>query len=214
MNARRTAKFKSVAQKRQSNLTVILENVRDLHNVGAVLRTCDSVGIMEIFVLQTAPDLQTKNIIVGKRTSKGTRKWVDVNYYTDVKQCFTHVRSKYDLILSTHLSADAKSLYELDLTRSIALLFGNELTGLTKEVLKHSDGNFIIPQVGMAESLNISVACAVTLYEAYRQKDAKGHYGAHTPLSPTQQNELYNLFIERHESKEQRELFDRLDKPE
>ncbi len=211
MNARRNTKFKSVAQKRQPNLTVLLENVHDQHNIGAVLRTCDSVGVMEIFVLQTIPEWQTKNITVGKRTSKGTRKWVDVHYYTEPDQCFQHVRSKYDFILSTHLTEDSRSLYELDLTASIALLFGNEHTGLTKEALAYSDGNFTIPQVGMTESLNISVACAVTLYEAFRQRQQKECYDENVPLSPKEQSQLYASFLERHKAKANRQYFERLD---
>ncbi|MDQ3846306.1 MAG: RNA methyltransferase, partial [Bacteroidota bacterium] len=81
------------------------------------------------------------------------------------------------LILTTHLSSDAVSLYELDLTKKMALVFGNEHSGVSEEIRTMADGNFIIPQVGMIQSLNISVACAVTLYEAFRQKSNAGHYG-------------------------------------
>jgi tRNA (guanosine-2'-O-)-methyltransferase len=78
--------------------------------------------------------------------------------------------------LTTHLSGNAVSLYELDLTGSVALVFGNEHSGVSDEIRTMGDGDFLIPQVGIIQSLNISVACAVSVYEAYRQKQAAGHY--------------------------------------
>ena len=74
------------------------------------------------------------------------------------------------------MSSDAVSLYELDLSQSTALVFGNEHSGVSEEIKNLADGNFIIPQVGMIQSLNISVACAVSVYEAFRQKKLAGHY--------------------------------------
>lgn len=201
MNPRRAAKFQEVAKRRQLNLTVILENVIDQHNIGAVLRSCDSVGIHEIFILQTLEHLQAKNLAVGKRTSSGTRKWVNINYYTNREACFHHVRQRYDYIWSTQLSQESKDLYELDLTESVAFLFGNEKTGITEETLAYSDGNFMIPQIGMAESLNISVACAVTVYEAYRQRFEKGFYTYNLQTSPQEQQALLNLYHERHKKR-------------
>ena len=202
MTPRRLEKFKQVVARRQPNLTVVLENVWDSHNVGAVLRSCDSVGIQEIYVLNTEKKLVDKQkLVVGKRTSGGTSKWVDCHFYTDAKACFTHLRQNYQTVLGTHLSEEAKGIYELDFTKSIALVFGNEMLGISKEVIELCDGNFHIPQVGMAESLNISVACAVTLYEAYRQRMAKGYYGKNPMMTGVQQQKLLKKYIERHEEK-------------
>lgn len=201
MTEERKAKFLKVIRHRQADLTVILENIRDHHNVGAVLRTCDSVGIREIFILQTDPFLQKKRIMLGKRTSAGTRKWVDVHYHTTADSCFEQVRATYQTVYTTHLTEDAQSLYELDLTQSVALLFGNEHLGVSAEALAHSDGNFTIPQVGMAASLNISVACAVSVYEAFRQRSLKGFYSTHPQLSEARQNALFNIYNERSENK-------------
>jgi tRNA (guanosine-2'-O-)-methyltransferase len=86
------------------------------------------------------------------------------------------LRTSYDIILTTYLSSGAISLYEIDLTQKIALVFGNEHEGVSDEIRTLADGNFMIPQVGMIQSLNISVACAVSLYEAFRQKKSAGHY--------------------------------------
>lgn len=200
MQQKRIQKFKDVVSKRQPSITVILENVHDQHNIGAVMRTCDSIGIMEIFVLQSNPKYSASNITLGKRTSAGTRKWVDVHFYTNLEQCFAHVRSKYEHIYATHLDTDSKSLYDLDLASSVALLFGNEAFGVSEEALKNCDGNFIIPQMGFVQSLNISVACAVSLYEAYRQRDVKGMYDKNAPLEQAQQEALYEDYLERHKA--------------
>ncbi|GJM32627.1 MAG: tRNA (guanosine(18)-2'-O)-methyltransferase [Saprospiraceae bacterium] len=208
MRPEREARFREVINKRQRDLTIILENVHDQHNIGAALRSCDSVGIREIFVLYSEVGLNVKNITLGKRTSAGSRKWVDVHFYTDIEACFAHVRQQYPLVLSTHLSDDAKSLYDLNLTQPIALLFGNEKEGLSEEVLKHSDGNFIIPQIGMTRSLNVSVAVAVSVYEAFRQRNEIGLYDGKA-LSPAEQEGLFEEFHKRHVGKEKRKKIQR-----
>lgn len=201
MTPERTEKFEKVATRRQGNLTVLLENVHDAHNIGAVLRTCDSVGVQEIYILYTDPNLSDENIKLGKRSSAGARKWVDVHHYTDVEQCFTDLRKKYQKIYATHLSKDASSLHDLDLTESVVLLFGNEKDGVSEKTLQYVDGNFIIPQVGMVESLNISVACAVSLYEAFRQRNEKGFYTKNPTTSTTQKEEIMENYLARNRRK-------------
>lgn len=201
LSNQRRAKFERVVQRRQPNLTVIIENVHDFHNIGAVLRSCDSVGIMEIFVLYSDAHLNKRHLALGKRSSGGARKWVDVHFYTDVDACFQHVKSKYPIILATHLTTESKDLYELELTQPLALLFGNEHKGVSEAALAYADGNFTIPQMGMVESLNISVACAVTLYEAMRQRRAAGFYDENTPLSATEKTKLFAEYRWRHEER-------------
>jgi tRNA (guanosine-2'-O-)-methyltransferase len=169
----RNERIHQVLQYRQNDLTVILENVNDPHNIAAVLRSCDAVGIMEIFVLNTKSNTY-KNFDVRKSSS--ANKWMVVHQYTNVKDCFSHVRKLYKAIYSTHLNEHSKDLYALNLTQSVAMVFGNERNGISPETLALCDGNFIIPQVGMIQSLNISVACAVSLYEAFRQKSLQAHY--------------------------------------
>jgi tRNA (guanosine-2'-O-)-methyltransferase len=200
ITAERKQRFQGVVSRRQKDLTVILENVHDPHNIGAVLRSCDSVGIREIFVLYTEPELQKLDKLeMGRRTSSGARKWIDVHFYTDPGPCFAHVRRNYETILATHLNAEAKNVYDLDLTRSIALMFGNEHDGLSEEALMHADANFLIPQMGMVKSLNISVACAVTLYEGLRQRREAGLYGAGNRMTEAEQSELLAEYLHRHE---------------
>jgi tRNA (guanosine-2'-O-)-methyltransferase len=195
----RREKFEKVVSQRQFDLTVILENVHDPHNIGAVLRSCDSVGIREIFVLYTDESLTEENLVAGKSSSSGARKWVDVHYFTDAKKCFEEIKKRYEKVFCTHLSGNAKGLFELDLTQSVALLFGNEHEGVSEEVLKYCDGNFMIPQMGMVKSLNISVACAVTLYEAARQRIEKGFYKTNPTGNENQKKELLKEYVKRHE---------------
>jgi tRNA (guanosine-2'-O-)-methyltransferase len=173
MTPERLERLTAVLNKRQNDLTVVLENVFDPHNISAVMRTCDAVGIQDIFVLNTKIPPHQK---WGARSSSSADKWVTVHQFTDTVACMREVRKRCDKILSTHLSETSISLYDINFTGSIALVFGNEQKGVSGEILALCDGNFIIPQVGMIKSLNISVACAVSLYEAYRQKSAAGHY--------------------------------------
>ncbi|MGB3548875.1 MAG: RNA methyltransferase [Saprospiraceae bacterium] len=194
---RRREKFARIANLRQFGWTVILENVHDRFNLAAVMRTCDAVGIHEIFVLQTEKTLHSKNILLGKKTSAGTRKWVDVHYYQEVGPCFEHVRRVADTIMATHLGAESVDLYDMDQTGRPALLFGNERDGLSPEALAAADGNFTIPMHGMAESLNISVACAVTLYEGRRQRAAAGLYENNTTRTTAREGELMVEYLRR-----------------
>lgn len=199
VNPSRLAKFNRVAQRRQLGLTVVLENVVDQHNIGAVLRSCDSVGIQEVYILYSEPGIKQKNIELGRKTARGVQKWMDIHFHTDIAACFAQLREKYDRIYATHLGAESQTLYELDLSQSVALLFGNELSGLSQESLAYADANFIIPQVGMSESLNISVACAVSVYEAYRQRSQLGWYGPDNPLPMSRRDALYEDFLQRNE---------------
>lgn len=201
MQKRREEKFRQVVAQRQPDLTIILENVWDAHNIGAVIRSCDSVGISKIYLLDTEGKLVKERVTVGKRTSGGAIKWVDIKFYNDREACFAEVRKKHGKIYGTHLGEDSVGLYELDLTGPAALLFGNEMLGITPETLALCDGNFTIPQYGMAESLNISVACAVSLYEALRQRKAKRFYDENLRMDEAAQAELFTEYKSRHEKK-------------
>jgi len=173
MTPERQERLLSVLNKRQNNITVVLENVFDPHNISAVMRTCDAVGIQDIYVLNTRIARHKK---WGQKSSSSAAKWLSIHQFSDANECFAELRRHYSLILTTHLSSDAVSLHEIDFTQSIALVFGNEHEGVSEEIRALADGNFIIPQVGIIKSLNISVACAVTVYEAMRQKTLAGHY--------------------------------------
>ena len=197
MTPERRAKLSDVLAKRQPDLTVVLENVFDPHNISAVMRTCDAVGIQEIFILNTKIPRHKK---FGPRSSSSAAKWLTIHQFEETEACFAALRKRYSVILTTHLSTDATSLYSIDFTRSTALIFGNEHSGVSEEIRALADGNFIIPQMGIIRSLNISVACAVSLYEAFRQKDVAGHY-----LRQDLDHELKKGLLEEWSLKEERE---------
>lgn len=173
MTPERFQRLTSVLNKRQPDLTVVLENVFDPHNVSAVMRTCDAVGIQEVYILNNRIPPHKK---WGYRSSSTAAEWLTIHQFTDVQECFTALRSRYEKIFATHLSEGAIPLYDLNLTQAVALVFGNETFGVSEDILPLVDGNFAIPQVGIIKSLNISVACAVSLYEAFRQKQLAHHY--------------------------------------
>jgi tRNA (guanosine-2'-O-)-methyltransferase len=174
MTPERLAKFESVLTKRQFNLAVVLENVEDPHNISAVMRTCDAVGIQDIYIITSSIP---KHPRFGPKSSSSAAKWLTIHQFDSVEACMNVIRPLYQTILTTHLSSDAIDLYDIDFAASsVALVFGNEHDGVSEEMRQVADGNFIIPQVGMIQSLNISVACAISIYEAYRQKNEAGHY--------------------------------------
>ncbi|HMR92242.1 MAG TPA: RNA methyltransferase [Chitinophagaceae bacterium] len=193
MTPERRERLSSVLARRQPDLTVVLENVFDPHNISAVMRSCDAVGIQEIFILTTKIPRHKK---WGAKSSSSAAKWLTIHQYGDAAACFIELRSRYDLILTTHLSSSAADLYQVDFTQRIALVFGNEHAGVSEEIREMADGNFIIPQVGIIRSLNISVACAVSLYEAYRQKKMAGHYGRQDMDHPMKQGLLQQWSLE------------------
>lgn len=171
---RRQRRIRQVLERRQPDLTVVLENVHDAHNVSAVLRSCDAVGIVEvhtIYSVDARPDRA-----YARTTSASAAKWVEVNQHESVSACYRSLHARGFTILATALTEASKTLYETDLTEQVALVFGNEMRGLSAEAIDRADGAFEIPMHGMIESLNISVACAVTLFEAARQRSAAGHY--------------------------------------
>lgn len=169
----RLEKFRRVLDKRTPELTIVLENVSDPHNLSAALRSCDAVGIMEVNLVYYGGQAFPKII---NESSASAGKWLNANRFNSVNDCFTALRKQNKKIYTTHLAKDAISIYDLDLSEPVALVFGNEHLGVSEEAYNLADGNFMIPQVGMVQSLNISVACAVSLYEAFRQRQAKGKY--------------------------------------
>lgn len=173
MTPERQNLIESVLTNRQSGLAVVLENVHDPHNISAIMRTCDAVGIQDIYVLNT---IIPKHAYFGPNSSSSATKWLTVHEFDCVESCFNALRIQYKIIYSTHLSTESIALYDIDFKEDIALVFGNEHDGVSEAARLLSDGNIIIPQVGMIQSLNVSVACAIVIYEAFRQKNDAGHY--------------------------------------
>ena len=169
---RRIARLEQTLRQRQPDLTVVIENIHDPHNVSAILRSCDAAGVMQVQLLYT----NEKFPRIGKKSSASANKWIEPRNFDSPVKCFATLRGEGFTILATHLGRDSRSLYELDLTKKTALVFGNEHRGVSDDTAALADGNFQIPMLGMIQSLNVSVACAVTLFEAVRQRTIRGDF--------------------------------------
>lgn len=161
--------------KRQKYLTLVLENIHDPHNVSAIFRSAEAAGIDKIFLIYNTAKFPK----IGKTSSASAKKWITTEKFDNVKDCFDGLKKNKFRIYSTHMSENNKkdlNLYDLDLTKKIAIVLGNEHSGVSEEVKELSDRNFFIPMFGLIQSLNVSVAAAVCVYEALRQRLAKGMY--------------------------------------
>ncbi len=192
--------FKRVIGNTQFDLTILLENVHDAHNIGAVLRSCDAVGLREVYVLDTDDNLKDRVFQNAMSTSTGVKKWIKVNRFVELGECMTVLRKKYSLVLATHLGHTAESIYSTNLTGSLAIVFGNEHAGISSELVEECDGNILIPQMGMVQSLNISVACAVTLFEVARQRIEKGLYSSDFDPNNGLHQQMMEEYIRIHEA--------------
>ena len=172
--SRRQERVRGVLERRQPDLTVVLENVHDPHNVSAVLRSCDAVGVLRVHLIYTFE--QPPGGVFARTTSASAAKWIETERHGSIADCYTALRANGYAILATTLAEASIDLYTADLTKPTALVFGNEMRGVSPEAATLADALVAIPMMGMVESLNISVACAVTLYEALRQRRAAGQY--------------------------------------
>jgi tRNA (guanosine-2'-O-)-methyltransferase len=170
---KRTQKIFSVLSRRQPDLTLVIENIHDPHNVSAMLRSADAVGIHEVQLVYT----KEKFPKVGKKSSSSADKWVERRKFDSIQSCYERLHSEGFTIYATRLDESARSLYSLDLTAKTAFVFGNEHAGVSDEAVRLADAAIMIPMMGMIQSLNVSVACAVTLYEALRQRLEDNKYG-------------------------------------
>ena len=161
--------------RRQPDLTVVLENIHDPHNVSAILRSCDAVGVLRAHAVYTVEEAPAG--VFARQTSASAAKWVAVQRHESVSACYDALREVGFQVLVTSLGSGSRSLYEWDLAAPSALVFGNEMRGVSPEARNLADGAIEIPMMGMVQSLNVSVACGVCLYEALRQRQALGDYG-------------------------------------
>ncbi|HEV2128395.1 MAG TPA: RNA methyltransferase [Thermomicrobiales bacterium] len=171
---RRQERIQHVLARRQTSLTVVLEDVHDPHNASAVLRSCDGVGILDVHLVYMQHEPPKRSF--ARTTSGSAAKWIRTHYHDSIQACYRLLREQEMCICATALGRESDDLYALDLTQPTALVFGNEMRGVSEEAIAGADKMVFIPMQGMVESLNISVACAVTLYEAMRQRIAAGAY--------------------------------------
>lgn len=173
MRPQRFHRLRAVLRRRQPDLTVLMEKVNKSHNFSAILRNCDAVGVLEAHVVPPAHGLDLHHA-----TSAGTRKWVRVTTHADVHAAAARLKGEGFTILAAHPSEGARDFRSVDFTRPTALLMGAELHGVSPAGLALADEHVVIPMLGMVHSLNVSVATALLLYEAQRQRSAAGFYEA------------------------------------
>lgn len=171
MNPRRFRRIQRVLTRRQPDLTVLMEQVNKSHNFSAIVRNCDAVGVLEAHAVFSEGGVDLSN-----HTSAGTSKWIRVHRHRDVAAAVDTLHRQGFRVLAAHPGDEAVDFREMDYTRKVAVMVGAELEGISPEGLALADETLVIPMAGMVRSLNVSVATALILYEAYRQRRAAGMY--------------------------------------
>lgn len=189
MNAQRYARICEMLARRQPDLTVCMEQVHKPHNVSAIVRTADAVGVHEVHAVWPGARMRTM-----ASTAAGSNSWVSVKTHQTIGEAVSQLKGRGMQILATNLSAKAVDFREIDYTRPTCILMGQEKTGITQEALDLADQDIIIPMIGMVQSLNVSVASALILYEAQRQRQNAGMYERSNSMLP--EDEQQRLLFE------------------
>lgn len=171
MTPERYALLQACLDRRQPDLTVLTDNVHKPHNLSAIVRTCDAVGIFQAHAISADGSVGRH-----KKTAGGSNRWVDLKVHPSLGGAAAELRSAGHQILAAHLSDSAEDFRAVDYTVPTAILMGSELEGVSAEAAALADRHIVIPMAGMVESLNVSVAAAVILFEAQRQRQAAGLY--------------------------------------
>ncbi|WP_044555545.1 tRNA (guanosine(18)-2'-O)-methyltransferase TrmH [Shewanella piezotolerans] len=172
MSPERFARINSMLDNRQPDLTLCLDKVHKTNNIAAVIRTADAVGIHEIHAVW--PEIEMR---VSGNTASGSQQWVKSKAHNKMSDAVAEFRRQDMQILATNFSETAVDFREIDYTRPTAIILGNERDGVSPEGIASADQHVIIPMIGMVQSLNVSVAGALIMYEAQRQREAAGMYG-------------------------------------
>ncbi len=172
MKQHRIDKIKQVLSRRQQDLTVIMENVHKPRNMAAIARTCDAVGIPEVHVVSN----YCRHNFLNAKSAGGCKKWIKTISQPSIDSVYKLLKSKGYQILAAHFSENAVHYRKVDYTIPTAIVVGSELDGMTPHAAENADQSIIIPMMGMSQSLNVSVATALILFEAQRQREDKGMY--------------------------------------
>lgn len=171
MTPERHQRIKDMLDKRQPDLTVCMEGVHKTHNLAAVIRTCDAVGLSDVHAIW-----KNEQMRVSGGSAAGSQNWIDVHSYSKTEDAINTLKAQGMQILVTNLSDTAVDFREIDYTKPTAIILGQEKFGASDIALAMADQDIVIPMVGMVQSLNVSVACSVVLYEAQRQRQIAGMY--------------------------------------
>ncbi|WP_448556356.1 tRNA (guanosine(18)-2'-O)-methyltransferase TrmH [Thalassotalea montiporae] len=186
MTPERHNRILSMLNHRQPDLTVCMEGVHKAHNLAAVVRTCDAIGVSAVHAVWKNEQMRASGGIAA-----GSQNWVDVHNYSSTKDAISELKRQNMQVLVTNLSDKAVDFREIDYTKPTAIILGQEKFGASDIAKEMADQDIIIPMVGMVQSLNVSVANAVVLYEAQRQREAAGMYGRATIDEDTRQRMLF-----------------------
>lgn len=184
MNTQRYARIREMLARRQPDLTVCMEQVHKPHNVSAIIRTADAVGVHEVHAVWPGNRMRTM-----ASSAAGSNSWVEVKTHRTIAEAVTHLKARGMQVLATHLSDRAVDFRDIDYTRPTCILLGQEKTGITREALDLADRDIIIPMTGMVQSLNVSVASALILYEAQRQRQNAGMYHRDNSMLPVDEQQ-------------------------
>lgn len=171
MRPERFRRLREVLERRQPDLTVLMDHVHKVHNFAAILRSCDAVGVLDAHVVLPGKPLRLHHAV-----SAGTRKWIGLHRHDDVAAAGAALHDAGFRIVAAHPSPDALDYRDVDYASPTAFLMGAELDGVSEAGLRVADAHVTIPMAGMVRSLNVSVAAAILLFEAQRQRDAAGMY--------------------------------------
>lgn len=186
MTPERLERINKMLNHRQPDLTVLMEGVHKPHNLAAVVRTCDAVGVSAVHAVWKNERMRASGGIAA-----GSQNWVDVHNYSNTKDAITEIKKQGMQILVTNLSDKAVDFREIDYTKPTAIILGQEKFGASDIAKELADEDIVIPMVGMVQSLNVSVANAVVLYEAQRQRELAGMYNKPTISEDIRQRMLF-----------------------
>ncbi len=175
MSPERLARINQMLDNRQTDLTVCLDKVHKTNNIAAVVRTADAVGIHQIHAVW--PDIEMR---VSGNTASGSQQWVKTIKHYHMDEATAQFKAQNMQILATNFSETAVDFREIDYTKPTVIIMGNERDGVSEEGLAIADQHIIIPMIGMVQSLNVSVASALIMYEAQRQRAEANMYGQRT----------------------------------
>ncbi len=166
----RCQRIRDVLAHRQPDLTLVLANIHDPHNVSAIYRSCDAFGVEAVHLYYT----DTAFPILGRKSSASARKWVETRRHRDKEELGLALQGHQ--ILVTACTPSARPLRSWDFTLPTAVIMGNEHRGVAPELADLATGELYIPMFGMIQSFNVSVAAAIILAEAARQREEAGMY--------------------------------------
>ncbi len=167
----RKKRIEDVLSKRQGDLIVVLENIRNIHNINAIIRTIEGMGIQNLIVVNE----YMEPLSINEAISTKADKWITIKQEFEIEPVLKELKENGFSIYTTSLGENTEEVYNVDYSKKVSIVFGNEKEGVSDKVLKYSDKLIKIPMRGMVKSFNVSVSVGIILYEAIRQREISGY---------------------------------------